>query len=97
LDDVARAVHTSPFHLARLFGERTGLPVHRYLTQLRLRAALDRLAGGASDLTALALDLGFSSHSHFADAFRREFGRTPSDVRKIAGRTLAEMSKNLKA
>jgi AraC family transcriptional regulator len=98
LDDVARAVHASPFHLARLFGERTGVPVHRYLTQLRLRASLERLAGGANDLTALALDLGFSSHSHFADAFRREFGRTPSDVRKIASRrTLAEMSKNLKA
>jgi AraC family transcriptional regulator len=98
LNDVARAVHASPFHLARVFGQRTGVPVHRYLTQLRLRAALERLAGGANDLTALALDLGFSSHSHFADTFRREFGRTPSDVRKSAGRrTLAEMSKNLKA
>jgi AraC family transcriptional regulator len=98
LDDVARAVHASPFHLARVFGQRTGVPVHRYLTRLRLRAALDRLAGSANDLTALALDLGFSSHSHFADAFRREFGCTPSDVRKgAAGRTLAEMSKNLKA
>src|SRR5262249_21779409 len=98
LDDIARAVHASPFHLARIFGERTGVPLHRYLTRLRLRAALERLAGGAGDLTALALDLAFSSHSHFADAFRREFGRTPSDVRRGASlRTLAEMSKNLKA
>jgi AraC-like DNA-binding protein len=98
LDDVARAVHASPFHLARVFGQRTGVPLHRYLTQLRLRAALEQLAGGASDLTALALDLGFSSHSHFADVFRREFGRTPSDVRNGAGhRALDEMSKNLKA
>jgi AraC-like DNA-binding protein len=98
LDDVARAVHASPFHLARVFGQRAGVPLHRYLTQLRLRAALERLAGGGRDLTALALDLGFSSHSHFADAFRREFGRTPSDVRNGTGRrTLAEMSKNLKA
>jgi AraC-like DNA-binding protein len=96
LDDVARAVHASPFHLARVFQQRTGVPVHRYLTRLRLRAALDRLAGGAKDLTALALDLGFSSHSHFTDAFRREFGRTPSAVRRDAGcRTLREMSKNL--
>lgn len=96
LDDVARAVHASPFHLARVFQERTGVPVHRYLTQLRLRAALERLAGGADDLTALALDLGFSSHSHFADTFRREFGRTPSAVRQSAGRRMhREMSKNL--
>ncbi len=96
LDDVARAAGASPFHLTRIFQQRTGVPVHRYLTRLRLRASLERLAEGASDLTALALELGFSSHSHFTDAFRREFGRTPSDVRHDANRrTLREMSKNL--
>jgi len=83
LDEVARAVHASPFHLARIFQQQTGVPVHRYLTQLRLRASLERLAAGASDLTELALELGFSSHSHFTDAFRREFGKAPSEIRKI--------------
>jgi AraC-like DNA-binding protein len=96
LDDVARAVHVSPFHLARFFRQRTGLPVHRYLTLLRLRAALERLAEGARDLTGLGLALGFSSHSHFAAAFRREFGHTPSEVRGASSQTLREMSKDLK-
>jgi AraC family transcriptional regulator len=96
LDDVARAVGASPFHLARLFRRRTGAPLHRYLMCLRLRASLERLADGANDLTALALELGFSSHSHFTDSFRREFGRTPSDLRRGASRRgLREMSKNL--
>lgn len=96
LEDVARAVYASPFHLARLFQRQTGVPVHRYLTRLRLRASLERLADGAKDLTTLALELGFSSHSHFTDTFRREFGRAPSDVRRNASRrTLREMSKNL--
>ena len=96
LDDVARAVHTSPFHFTRIFQQRVGVPVHRYLTQLRLRAALERLAEGEDDLTALALDLGFSSHSHFADAFRREFGETPSEVRRRSSpRALRQMRKNL--
>jgi AraC-like DNA-binding protein len=63
LDDVARSVHASPFHLSRMFRQRTGVPIHRYLTRLRLRASLERLADGAEDITALALDLGFSSHS----------------------------------
>ena len=98
LDDVARAVHTSPFHFTRIFQQRVGIPVHRYLTQLRLRAALERLAEGEDDLTALALDLGFSSHSHFADSFRKEFGKTPSDVRRLSSkRAFEEMSKNLEA
>ncbi len=96
LDDVAREVGASPFHLARVFQKRTGVPVHRYLTCLRLRASLERLADCPDDLTTLALDLGFSSHSHFADSFRREFGRTPSEVRRNAScRSLREMSKNL--
>jgi len=96
LDDVARTVGASPFHLARLFRRRTGAPVHRYLMCLRLRASLERLVEGANDLTALALELGFSSHSHFTDSFRREFGRAPSDLRRGASRRgLREMSKNL--
>jgi AraC family transcriptional regulator len=96
LYDVARAVGASPFHLARLFRRRTGSPLHRYLMCLRLRASLERLADGTNDLTALALELGFSSHSHFSDSFRREFGVAPSDLRRVASRRgLREMSKNL--
>ncbi len=96
LDEVASAVHASPFHFARFFHRQTGVPVHRYLTRLRLRASLERLADGANDLTRLALELGFSSHSHFTDAFRNEFGLTPSDVRRDASlRKLREMSKNM--
>lgn len=92
LEDVASAVNASPFNFARIFQQQAGLPVHRYLTMLRLRASLERLAGGADDITALALDLGFSSHSHFTDVFRREFGKTPSEIRRDA---LLKMSKNL--
>jgi len=96
LDDVAYAVNLSPFHFARIFQQLTGVPVHRYLTRLRLRSSLELLADGASDLTGLALELGFSSHSHFTDVFRHEFGLTPSRVRRNAGRRmLRKMSKNL--
>ena len=81
LDDVASAVNVSPFHFARIFQEQTGVPVHRYFLRLRLRAAIERLSDPACDLTGLALELGFSSHSHFSDSFKREFGKTPSEVR----------------
>jgi AraC family transcriptional regulator len=96
LEDVACAVDASPFHLARVFQKQTGLPIHRYVTRLRLRTAVERLEQGTDDLTSLALELNFSSHSHFTDTFRREFGRTPSDVRSGRRPTLSEMSKNLK-
>jgi AraC-like DNA-binding protein len=40
-------------------------------------------------LTELALDLGYSSHSHFTDAFRREFGVSPAAFRAGASAAAA--------
>lgn len=82
IEQVARMVHTSPFHLCRLFRRQTGQPIHKYLNRLRLRVAIDRLEQHRSDLATLATDLGFASHSHFCDAFRREFGVPPSVMRE---------------
>lgn len=81
LSDIAAAVGSSVFHLARMFKARTGLSLHAYRNQLRLRAALDRLRKRDVDLIDIALDLGFCSHSHFTEAFRRNFATTPSAVR----------------
>jgi len=81
LSAMASRVGASVFHLARVFQRRTGLSLHQYRNQLRLRAALEELAGGEADLSGLALSLGFSSHSHFTNVFRRTFGCTPSAYR----------------
>ena len=98
LPKIARRVHSSPFHLARVFRRMTGLSLHQYLTRLRLRTALERLADGESDLTALAIALGFASHSHFSDVFRREFNVTPSAFRLgLRSKHIREMSTHLKA
>jgi AraC-like DNA-binding protein len=48
---------------------------------LRLARALVELPH-ADDLSTLALEVGFSSHSHFSAAFRRAFGCTPSQFRQ---------------
>lgn len=87
LDDIARAVGASPGYLTQLFRSVEGIPLHAYLTQLRLARALDELPH-AEDLTELALELGFSSHSHFSARFRRAFGVTPSRFRRSCRRRL---------
>ena len=84
LNDLARRAECSPFQLCRAFRQATGGPVHRWLLRLRLQASLERVAEPGSDLTAVALDLGFASHSHFTAAFRRTFGITPSELRRRA-------------
>jgi len=82
LDVIARAADVSPFHLCRVFRRITGRTLHRYRTILRLRMAVDRLREGSTDIAQISLDLGFSSHSHFTAAFRKEFGVSPSKMRK---------------
>jgi AraC-like DNA-binding protein len=81
LTQLAGEVYSSPYQLCRLFRQQTGYSIHQYLNQLRLRTALEAVADGADDLTALALDLGYASHSHFTQAFRQSFGLPPSHLR----------------
>ena len=92
LGEIARSVHSSPFHLARVFRAHTGFSIHGYRNQLRLRSSLERLFEPDADLALLGRELGYSSHSHFTDSFHRTFGRPPSAVRR-AGRAadLAEL------
>ncbi len=81
LDELAGDVGCSRFHLSRLFRETMGIPLVRYFHRLRVNEALGRICDGAEDLSALALDLGYSTHSHFTSAFHRELGLTPSEFR----------------
>jgi len=93
LDRIARSASSSPYHMCRIFKRETGLSIHQYLTRLRLRMALESIG---DDLARVAVDLGFSSHSHFSDAFRREFGMTPSCMRATASiARIRQISKNL--
>jgi AraC family transcriptional regulator len=69
LSIIAKAAGTSPYHMARVFREQTGWSLHGYRMQLRLNAALD---------------LGFSSHSHFTSSFKHAFGSPASKLRPRA-------------
>src|SRR5829696_3142256 len=83
LAEIAAEVRGSAVYLTQVFQEVEGLPLYRYQLRLRLARALDLLRR-YDDLTALGLDLGFSSHSHFSAAFRSAYGRSPSEFRRTA-------------
>jgi AraC-like DNA-binding protein len=89
LHDIAGAVAASPFHLARCFKRVNGIGLHCYRTHLRMGLALSRLGQGEDDLTGLALDLGYSSHSHFTAVFGTHFGVSPSRAREFLARRAA--------
>jgi AraC family transcriptional regulator len=83
LAEIARETRGSPVYLTQVFQQTEGIPLYRYHLRLRLARALHLLAQ-YDDLSALAADLGFSSHSHFSAAFRQAYGRSPTAFRQSA-------------
>jgi AraC-like DNA-binding protein len=76
LEEIATYAALSPFHLSRVFKAKTGLPPHKYLTQIRLNRARDLLAAGLA-ITDVAYTVGFADQSHLTKWFKRVFGVPP--------------------
>jgi AraC family transcriptional regulator len=81
LEQLARGVGASVFHVSRVFRERVGMSLHAYRDELRLRSALPEVLDGSRSLTEIALDHGYASPSHFTDRFRARYGMAPSALR----------------
>lgn len=79
LAEIAAEVGVSPVYLTQSFRQVEGLPLYRYQLRCRLARAL-HLLHEYDDLSALALDLGFATHSHFTATFRQAYGCTPTDL-----------------
>jgi AraC family transcriptional regulator len=75
---IARDLGTATSHLSRTFHAATGTTMRDFRNRLRLIASLDRLPQSTGRITDLALDLGFSSHSHFTTCFHTLFDRSPA-------------------
>ena len=84
LAEIAREIRGSPVYLTQVFQQVEGMPLYRYHLRLRLARALDLIAE-REDLSGLAQDLGFSSHSHFSAAFKQAYGMTPAEFRLAGG------------
>ncbi|MGH9417416.1 MAG: helix-turn-helix transcriptional regulator [Terriglobales bacterium] len=83
LAEIAVEARGSPVYLTQVFQQVEGMPLYRYQLRLRLARSLD-LLGSYDDLSALGLELGFSSHSHFSAAFRAVYGQAPSEFKHSA-------------
>ena len=81
LDAIADIAGVSRFHITRAFGDSTGHSIMRYVRGRRLTESARALAGGAPDILAVALQVGYGSHEAFTRAFREQFGVTPETVR----------------
>jgi AraC-like DNA-binding protein len=77
LEEIGRAAGCSPFYLSRTFSTATGMTIPQYLRQLRMERAAELLRSGNFNVTEAALEVGYSSLSHFSHAFHETFGCCP--------------------
>lgn len=87
LMDMAMREGMSPSHFAKKFRQSTGLSLQRFINQRRILRSLETLKSDLP-LASIALDLGFSSQSHFTRLFSDLTGMTPAKYRKQSRRTV---------
>lgn len=81
LEDMANTVHLNETYFCEAFKQVTGISPGRYLMRLRLEHAHYLLLSTAMPVTNVARESGFTDPSHFARAFKRAFGTSPTRLR----------------
>lgn len=86
LEALSNYASFSPIHFHNMFKSSTGMTLHDYIEERRMKKAINLLVGTDLTLSEIAYECGFSSQSYFSYAFKRRFGETPRQyTRKIFG------------
>lgn len=81
IEDMAKNIGISPYHMIRQFKAACGLTPHQFQIQCRVRKAQKLLKTGKS-VTEAAYVSGFCDQSHFDRCFRKIVRLTPSEYKK---------------
>jgi AraC family transcriptional regulator len=89
LEEIAAQVGVHPIHLSRVFRKHYGYTMGEFMNRLRVQYACRALAGGWSDLAAVAGEAGFADQSHMGRVFKSCTGQTPGKFRSFFHSQLA--------
>lgn len=84
--ELARQLEVTPDHLSRLFVREEGIKLTDYIMREKINYAKQHLAYTEDAYDVLAFSLGFSSQSHFGQAFKKWTGITPKQYREQYGK-----------
>jgi AraC family transcriptional regulator len=82
LDELAAEARLSPFHFARMFKQRVGVPPRVHLTLLRVEKACDILEKSDLPVTEIAHEVGYSSKQVLARVFLKQMWMIPTEYRR---------------
>lgn len=85
LDEVAARFGVSVSTASHLFKATFGLPPMRYVVDIRLSIASERLLHSDMNLEDIAEASGFRTYPYFSRAFRSRYGVSPSEYRSRNG------------
>lgn len=78
ITQLARRIGTNETSLKQWFRKEFNTTIHQYILQQRMSKAVRLLSLGENPISHIALEVGYANHGHFAAAFKKEFGCTPS-------------------
>jgi two-component system response regulator YesN len=82
LEEVAQAVHISPYYLSHLFKEELGVTFIGYLTKVRIEQAKILLLETNLTIQQISYMVGYQDSSYFTKVFKKLEGRTPTQFRR---------------
>ena len=81
--DLQRELNYSSAHLNRLFREYFGVSPNEYLQEHKFCYARNLLRNTDMSVSEIAYAIGYSNLSHFFGQFKRRYGVTPGEWRKL--------------
>ena len=83
ISEMSGKIGVTSSYLSRLFHRETGCTLQAYILKKRVEEAAKMLLYSEYGAADIAQFLAFSSHSHFISAFKKEYGLTPRQYRKM--------------
>jgi AraC family transcriptional regulator len=81
--DIAAHLGISQYYFGRLFKQSTGITVHNYLIEQRVKQAQQLLQETDLSILVIAEQCGFANPSHLARCFRKQIGISPRQFRLL--------------
>lgn len=83
IEEMARVLGMSASRLQHLFKKETGTSITKYIKEMRLQKARQLLETTHLSIKEIRGKVGIENEPHFLHDFKRRFGRTPTEYRKI--------------